>query len=113
MEKRRRQKGGKASVDERREEERSQKTREREETKQRRKKGGKEKERRRQIMAKEKRKGVITDETEGMSRTAREKHMLIASAPAVASSSREALDIFMPVCKRVRESVRERVRMCV
>jgi hypothetical protein len=28
--------------------------------------------------------------------TLREKHMLIASAPAVASSSREALDIFMP-----------------
>ena len=30
--------------------------------------------------------------------TAREKHMLMASAPAVASSKREALDIFMPVC---------------
>jgi hypothetical protein len=47
-----------------------------------------------------------------MSRTAREKHMLMASAPAVASSNREALDIFMPVCvtecvntlvKRIRE----------
>ena len=46
-----------------------------------------------------------------MSRTAREKHMLMASAPAVASSNREAFDIFMPVCERERgetERVKER-----
>lgn len=46
--------------------------------------------------------------SEFMGRTASEKHMLMASAPAVASSNREAFDIFMPVCVRESEE-----RVCV